>query len=183
MERGTLTNTSIPQGGLSLSFVSACIHSTVVTILTAFSHECSSVRQEESLSYYADIQYYILIQSVMKQLFIDFRKIVAKDVTDFSTITHAIFDWSSLKKLLRILKKRNSDIYWVNLPKDLDYYSLLEFWLDNCYPGNFSGYSIELDSPIMEGRFISGPSGGYALVGSSPISDQEETLATYYLKA
>lgn len=122
----------------------------------------------------------------MKILFINMEKILAKDVTDFSRITHSTFNWESLKRLLRILKKRNPSIMALNFPEGMSFDDLLEFWLDNCYPGTFVGFCSDCNQKTVEG-YVQDNKGScrsyYAILdGTDTISEKEETLAGYYLR-
>lgn len=122
----------------------------------------------------------------MKTLFLNMKKILAKDVTDFSHISHSTFNWESLKRLLRILKKRNPSIMALNFPEGMTFDDVLEFWLDNCYPGTFAGYACNCNKDVIEGYIEDNPDSCrsyYELTDDNDcITEKEETLAVYYLK-
>lgn len=124
----------------------------------------------------------------MRTLFINCSKILTKDVKGFASIDHSIFDWESLKRLLRILKRRNPNVMLLNLPAHLEFSDLLEFWINNCYPGELVGFSNSCSEDLVE-SYISQNSKGtnnayYSIIedNDKPITEKDETLAIFYLK-
>lgn len=113
-------------------------------------------------------------------------KILGRDVTDFSHISHSMFNWESFKRLLRILKKRNPEIMLLNFPEGMNFDDFLKFWLDNCYPGAVVGFSNECSKDIVESYVEDNPGSCkpyYAITGGEEcITEKEEILAGYYLK-
>lgn len=123
----------------------------------------------------------------MKILFINMEKLLAKDVKDFSQITHATFKWDSLRRFLQIVSKTTPRIYFMNFPAEFSYSSLIEFWIDNCYPGRIAGYSAgcskDIEDSILNDIGMKGIS-HYSLTENSgeQLTDKDVKLAIYSLK-
>ena len=126
----------------------------------------------------------------MNLLVIDFRKLLAKGVKDFTKIDHTIFNFESLRRLLYLLSKRKAQVYFLNFPIEADFDKLVLFWIDNCYPGRIAGYvnSVEelystgidddRDPIAKKSDFV------WSIVSygePTPITDDDVKLAIYYL--
>lgn len=84
-----------------------------------------------------------------KVIFIDFSKLLIEGA-DGTTITHAMFKWDSLRRFLQILSKTTPRIFLLNFPAEFSYSSMIEFWIDNCYPGRIAGYSAGCGKDIED---------------------------------
>lgn len=125
----------------------------------------------------------------MNFLIVDFRKLLVKDVKDFTRIDHSIFNFESLKRLLHILSKRRAEVYFMNFPDNADFYHLVLFWIDNCYPGRIAGVVDRVeelrDTGIDDEREpIAKESDSVWTIVSygdpTPITDDDAKLAIYY---